>query len=72
MTISRWDRYADVAQARTAAKISTVADARRLAFRRVPRAVFDYIDGGAGAELLECVDNAGTTCLLGTCRVIAN
>ncbi|HLN05566.1 MAG TPA: alpha-hydroxy acid oxidase [Acidimicrobiales bacterium] len=50
MTTSRWDHYHQVAQERAAARIATVADARRLAFRRVPRAVFDYIDGGAGAE----------------------
>jgi len=50
MTTSRWGRYSDLAQARAAARISTVDDARRLAFRRVPRAVFDYIDGGAGSE----------------------
>jgi L-lactate dehydrogenase (cytochrome) len=28
-----------------------IEDLRRLAKRRVPRAVFDYIDGGAGAEM---------------------
>jgi isopentenyl diphosphate isomerase/L-lactate dehydrogenase-like FMN-dependent dehydrogenase len=50
MTTSHWDRYFDLAQARAAARISTVDDARRLALRRVPRAVFDYIDGGAGSE----------------------
>ncbi len=27
-----------------------MSDARRLAMRRLPRAVFDYIDGGAGSE----------------------
>ncbi|MGI8947156.1 MAG: hypothetical protein ACR2FV_04110 [Ornithinimicrobium sp.] len=30
---------------------ATVADLRTLAARRVPRAVFDYTDGGAEAEL---------------------
>ena len=35
---------------RTLARLHTVADARRLARRRVPPAVFDYIEGGAGEE----------------------
>ena len=29
----------------------TVADLRRAAKKRLPRAVFDYIDGGADAEV---------------------
>ncbi|MBK5288884.1 MAG: alpha-hydroxy-acid oxidizing protein [Acidimicrobiia bacterium] len=37
-------------QARVAARIHTVADARRLAKRRVPRPVFDYVEGAAGSE----------------------
>lgn len=37
-------------QRRVASRINTVADARRLAQRRVPRPVFDYIEGGAGTE----------------------
>ncbi len=37
-------------QARAADRITTVADARRLARRRVPRPVFGYIEGGAGSE----------------------
>jgi|SRR5437588_4508740 len=37
-------------QVRLAARIGTVADARRLARRRVPRPVFDYMEGGAGSE----------------------
>src|SRR5919109_2988610 len=32
------------------ARIGTYDDARRLAHRRVPRAVFDYVDGGADGE----------------------
>jgi L-lactate dehydrogenase (cytochrome) len=32
-------------------RVVNVADLRRLAERRLPRAVFDYIDGGAEAEL---------------------
>lgn len=47
MATSRWDNYRGLAQARTAARIRTVADACSLAKRRVPLAVFDYIDGGA-------------------------
>lgn len=35
---------------RTAARIRTLADARRLARRRVPGPVWDYIEGGAGTE----------------------
>src|SRR3546814_18927188 len=31
--------------------MGTFEDARRMARRRVPRAVFDYVDGGADAEL---------------------
>jgi isopentenyl diphosphate isomerase/L-lactate dehydrogenase-like FMN-dependent dehydrogenase len=45
-----WDRYRRLMQGRAAYRISTVDDARRLAWRRLPRAVFDYIDGGAGGE----------------------
>ncbi|MGZ4674988.1 MAG: alpha-hydroxy acid oxidase [Acidimicrobiia bacterium] len=37
-------------QQRIARRIHTVADARRLAKRRVPRPVFDYLEGGAGTE----------------------
>jgi len=36
---------------RSAAAIGTYDDARRLARRRVPRVVFDYVDGGADGEL---------------------
>ena len=32
-------------------RVLTIGDLRRLAKRRLPRAVFDYIDGGADAEL---------------------
>ena len=28
-------------------------------------------DGGLGAELLECVDNAGTVCVTGVCWVVS-
>ncbi len=45
-----WDRYCRLVQGRAAARIGSVNDARRLARRRVPRAVFDYIEGGGGAE----------------------
>jgi isopentenyl diphosphate isomerase/L-lactate dehydrogenase-like FMN-dependent dehydrogenase len=39
-----------VGERRAAARIKTVADARRLARRRVPGPVWDYIEGGAGSE----------------------
>jgi len=39
-----------VGEQRAAARIGTVADARRLARRRVPGPVRDYLEGGAGAE----------------------
>ncbi|MGA2528980.1 MAG: alpha-hydroxy acid oxidase [Acidimicrobiales bacterium] len=45
-----WERYSRFAQRRAAVQIANVDDARRRARRRLPRAVFDYIDGGAGAE----------------------
>ena len=51
MAESLWDQYLRLVQDRAAARITTVTDARRLAKRRLPRAVFDYIEGGAGAEL---------------------
>lgn len=35
----------------TPPRVVTIADLRRLAERRLPRAVFDYIDGGADAEV---------------------
>ena len=37
-------------QRKAASRIGTVADALRLSRRRVPRPVFDYIEGGAGSE----------------------
>ena len=40
-----------VGEGRAAARIGTVADARRLARRRVPGPVWDYLEGGAGAEI---------------------
>lgn len=43
-------RWRAARQARVAARIHTVADARRFAERRVPRPVFDYIEGAAGSE----------------------
>ncbi len=58
VTASRWDQYRRLVQDRAAARIATVADARRLAMRRVPRAVFDYIDGWAGAGLTLAANEA--------------
>ena len=34
-----------------APRVLNIADLRRLAKRRLPRVVFDYIDGGADAEV---------------------
>ena len=31
--------------------VVNIADLRRLAMRRLPRMVFDYVDGGADAEI---------------------
>ena len=39
-----------VGERRAAARIGTVSDARRLARRRLPGPVWDYLEGGAGAE----------------------
>lgn len=35
----------------SAPRVLNIADLRRIAERRVPRAVFDYVDGGADAEI---------------------
>jgi L-lactate dehydrogenase (cytochrome) len=40
-----------MANAMSAPRVVNVADLRRLAKRRLPRVVFDYIDGGADAEV---------------------
>ena len=45
-------------QERAAARITTVADARRRARRRVPRPVFDYIEGAAGSEATMAANRA--------------
>lgn len=37
--------------ARRLGKAHTIQDLRKIAVRRVPRAVFDYVDGGAGDEV---------------------
>src|SRR5690242_17533812 len=37
-------------RSRALARAVTIADLRRLASRRLPKAVFDFIDGGAGDE----------------------
>ena len=39
------------ATARRLARAATIGDLREMARRRVPRAVFDYTDGAAGAEI---------------------
>ncbi len=43
-------RWRSARQARVASRIHTVGDARRLARRRLPRPVWDYIEGAAGSE----------------------
>ena len=40
-----------MARAVDSPRVLNIADLRRMAERRLPRAVFDYIDGGADAEL---------------------
>ncbi|HEX3107245.1 MAG TPA: alpha-hydroxy-acid oxidizing protein, partial [Terriglobales bacterium] len=35
----------------SSSRVLNIADLRRIAKRRVPRAVFDYLDGGADAEI---------------------
>src|SRR6266852_7810489 len=40
-----------VARTLAAPRVVNIADLRRLAERRLPRVVFDYIDGGAEAEV---------------------
>src|ERR1700688_4047265 len=35
----------------SASRVVNIADLRRMAERRVPRAVFDYLDGGADGEI---------------------
>ena len=47
----RFRRPAGDATARRLARAVTVADLREIASRQVPRAVFDYTDGAAGAEV---------------------
>jgi L-lactate dehydrogenase (cytochrome) len=58
--IPRWSEFAELAQPRRLpgdatdrrlARAATIGDLRAQARRRVPRAVFDYTDGAAGAEL---------------------
>jgi L-lactate dehydrogenase (cytochrome) len=44
-------RPAGDATARRLARAATIGDLREIARRRVPRAVFDYTDGAAGAEI---------------------
>jgi L-lactate dehydrogenase (cytochrome) len=58
--LPRWSELREVvrprrlpgdATARRLARAATIGDLREIARRRVPRAVFDYTDGAAGAEL---------------------
>ena len=57
----RWSEFAELvrpprggggdATGRRLARAATIGDLREIARRRVPRAVFDYTDGAAGAEI---------------------
>jgi L-lactate dehydrogenase (cytochrome) len=58
--LPRWSELSEVvrprrpsgdATGRRLARAATIGDLREIARRRVPRAVFDYTDGAAGAEL---------------------
>jgi L-lactate dehydrogenase (cytochrome) len=58
--VPRWSEFSELvrprrlagdATDRRLARAATVADLREIARRRVPRAVFDYTDGAAGAEI---------------------
>src|SRR5689334_9898170 len=58
--VPRWSEFSELIRPRTLsgdatdrrlAKAATIADLREVARRRVPRAVFDYTDGAAGAEI---------------------
>ena len=49
--LARPRRPSGDATARRLARAATVGDLREIARRRVPRAVFDYADGAAGAEI---------------------
>jgi len=48
--VDYWDEYCRLAQGWAARWIGTADEARRRARRRLLRAMFDYIDGGARAE----------------------
>ncbi len=58
--VPRWSEFAELVRPRRVpgdatdrrlARAATIGDLREIARRRVPRAVFDYTDGAAGAEL---------------------
>jgi hypothetical protein len=51
-------------------QLINIADLRRLAKRRLPRAVFDYIDGGADDKTLRNREKIISACrsLIGNCR----
>src|SRR6478735_3763455 len=63
MVARRWPRWTELQpllqpttalrdrSGRRLAAVASIPDLRLLARRRAPRAVFDYTDGGAGAEL---------------------
>ena len=50
-SVVRFRRFSWSATERRLARAASVADLRRIAKRRLPAGVFDYVDGGAGDEL---------------------
>jgi isopentenyl diphosphate isomerase/L-lactate dehydrogenase-like FMN-dependent dehydrogenase len=47
----RDSKMASASYVRSSSKVVNIEDLRRLAHQRLPRAVFDYLDGGAEAEI---------------------
>jgi L-lactate dehydrogenase (cytochrome) len=58
-SVLRFRRFELDPVARRLARVSNVDDLRRIARRRLPRGVFDYIDGGAEDELTLARNTAG-------------
>src|SRR5437763_960124 len=50
-SVLRFQRFSFDADERRLAHVASVDDLRRIARRRLPRGVFDYVDGGAEDEL---------------------
>jgi isopentenyl diphosphate isomerase/L-lactate dehydrogenase-like FMN-dependent dehydrogenase len=62
----------DALPARPSHAMPTAADARALARRRLPRLIFDFIDGGAGSEATLARNRAGLAALRLMPRVLAD